>query len=212
MMMKTVTRTILMLILSFPLYSAYAESQFIFPISQTEQNPTQLKVKIPFQYRALKQDEKGGIPGILTFLIEGHDQDIQDFIFEGRFMLKKPQIIRIQQSPTSKQNAKAFIQTIKTKMQNDLLVPPEFLEEYSQTTKTYSMYALGMILGYSGQANVEVIYLQYYSDSQGLYGIQVEKTLPPQQGKPVPLRKAKTQLNALRLFTSKIAIARKKSQ
>ncbi len=210
--MKTLLCTILMLFFSMPFYAAHAGgSQFIFPITQISQNPTELKIKIPFQYRALNQDEKGTIPGILTFLIEGHDQDIQNFIFDSRFMLKKPQIIRIQQSPASKLDAKAFIQSIKTKMQKDLLVPPEFLEEYSQTTQTYSMHTLGIILGYSGQANVEVIYLQYYSNSQGLYGIQVERTLPPQKnGKPVPLHKAKQQLNTLKLFVNRISSTRKK--
>lgn len=208
--MKTFLYAILLLFLNFSSYEAQAgKAPFIFPISQIGDHQTELKIKIPFQYRALKQDEKGAIPGILTFLVEGHDQDIQNFIFDGRFIFKKPQIIRIQQSPNSTLDAKAFVHTIKNKMQKDLLVPPEYFEEFAQVTKSYSMDSLGLILGYSGQTNVEVIYLQYFSCDKGLYGIQVQRTLPPQAGKPVPLHKAKQQLNALKLFVTKISSTKK---
>lgn len=211
--MQAIVRVLLLCTLFCASYTLQAASTpFLLPINQIADHQYDLAINIPSHYRALSAQETGAIPGILTFLVQGHDQDIHNFIYDGHSMRKLPQIIRLQQIKGKPLNVNQFIHAIKTKMKKDLLAPPEIVEEYMLVTKEYTVHSLGLILGYSGQANVEVIYLQYYSGHNHLSGVQVERTLPPDaSGQPVSLESAKKELKALKDFVNNVSFVRKRN-
>lgn len=189
-----------------------AAMPLILPINHVADQQYDLAINIPTQYRALPASEKGAIPGILALLSEGYDQDIQNFIYDGQVKRRLPQIIRLQKTADKPLNVNQFIYALKTKMKKSLLVPPQIVEETMLVTKEYTLHSLGLILGYSGQANVEVIYLQYYSGNNALSGIQVGRTLSPQaSSQPVSLESAKLELKALKDFVDNVSFVRQQN-
>ncbi len=210
--MQVIIRLLLVGTLFCTAYALQAAAMpLILPINQVADHQYALAINIPTQYRALPANEKGVIPSLLAFMSEGYDQDIQNFIYDGQVKRRLPQIIRLQTSTGKPLNVNQFIYAIKSKMKKNLLVPPELVEEYMLVTKEYTLHSLGLILRYSGQANVEVIYLQYYSGNNSLSGIQVERTLPPVSGQPVSPESAKQELKALKDFVDNVSFVRKQS-
>lgn len=208
--MQAIIRVILLCALFCIPYSLQASTSLLLPINKIAEYEYSLAINIPNQYRALAAKETGAIPGILTLLAEGYEQNMQNFVYDGHDMRRLPQLIRLQQTKGKQVNVNQFIHALKGKIKKELLVPPAYVEEYMEVTKEYTLHSLGLILEYSGQPNVEVIYLQYYSGNNHLSGIQVERSLPPEAtGQPASLESTKKELKALKNFVNNVTYVRR---